>query len=246
MNFEDLPDESESERRFPVEARKPGALLSPSPSSSVESTPIISRKNVFSIEALEPDHAPSLLSAAEEDPGEHYTDNFESEYSDTFEPLSASIASAGGPTAPSERAPILQQPACNPRHNTEQPAPPVQALQETSSHSNVAVSLLLDALLQARAKSSLMLTPEALECAARAPIASRVLSSDVLQMLSVYDAPALVMAQALRHELDYARLFVSATRRLADTAVAGRPGFQYTTLASTKEYLRTHGPPRAP
>ena len=44
-----------------------------------------------------------------------------------------------------------------------------------------------------------------LEFSARAPIASRVLDRDALQLLSSYDASILAMTQTLRHELDFVR-----------------------------------------
>ena len=126
----------------------------------------------------------------------------------------------------------------------------------------------LDAWTQAvlNARPRLTLAEAYPPFAARAPIAARVMDSDALQMLAAFDAPVLALTQVLRHELDYtrqvpascfgrrqvadmpmaSRQFVRASRMLADMSHDARSSrFRYTTLAETKAYMATHGPPRS-
>lgn len=78
------------------------------------------------------------------------------------------------------------------------------------------------------------------------PIASHMVSAEAIESVTSYSPAMLALNDMLRQQLALTRAFIDTTRRhyTSMTEALGTGDYKYTTLEDTKEFIRTHRPPK--
>ncbi|XP_055073892.2 uncharacterized protein C19orf44 homolog [Misgurnus anguillicaudatus] len=78
------------------------------------------------------------------------------------------------------------------------------------------------------------------------PIASHTVSAEAIESVTSYSPAMLALNDMLRQQLALTRTFIDTTRRHYTSVMEalGTGDYKYTTLEDTKEFIRTHRPPK--
>ncbi|XP_065100410.1 uncharacterized protein C19orf44 homolog isoform X2 [Paramisgurnus dabryanus] len=78
------------------------------------------------------------------------------------------------------------------------------------------------------------------------PIASHTVSAEAIESVTSYSPAMLALNDMLRQQLALTRAFIDTTRRHYTSVMEalGTGDYKYTTLEDTKEFIRTHRPPK--
>ncbi|XP_054458318.1 uncharacterized protein C19orf44 homolog [Anoplopoma fimbria] len=78
------------------------------------------------------------------------------------------------------------------------------------------------------------------------PVVTHTLSAELVEALSISNPAVFALNEMLKQQLAMTRRFIESRRHLHSSLVQslGPPNYRYTTLEDTKEYIRTHRPPK--